>query len=240
MNEDMVKTSVSDLEKEVTCAICRDFYDEPKVLPCCHYYCRKCIYNIALRTGLDQPFPCPECRVDTQLPQSSVDKLPTAFFIRRMQDLYSKLKQAQTVKAGDVCEMCTVGSGVCAYCQQCSQFICEKCVESHQRMKMFLDHTVIGLDKVTNENILIPESAPEKCGEHGQPMSLYCFGCSCFICRDCTIKDHFNHSHQFIGKAALQVKEALVLNLKPLKSEVEVLSNSTEEILAVKSPTGML
>lgn len=233
--KNVMESSVADLEKEITCAICREIYVEPKVLPCCHYYCKKCVYNIALRTGLDQPFPCPECRADTKLPHNSVDCLPTAFFIRRIQDLHSKLQQAQNVKAGGKCGMCTAGSHATAYCQQCSQSICEKCRESHQRMKIFGDHVVTSLDNTTNKGAVVRESALVSCEEHEQSMSLYCFDCSGFICRDCTIKDHFNHNHEFIGKAASQVRENLDLDLKPLHSLVTELCNVTEEICAAKT-----
>ena len=229
-SKNVMERSVEELEKEITCAICREIYVEPKVLPCCHYYCKKCVYNFASRTGLDQPFSCPECRADTKLPQSSVDCLPTAFFIRRIKDLHSKLKQVQNAKAVGECKMCTSGSCVTAYCQQCMQYICEKCTESHQRMKIFSDHVITELDQTTNEGAMLQEPVSLLCDDHGQTMSLYCFDCSSFICRDCTIKDHFNHNNEFIGKAASQAREKLALDLKPLHDVVAELCNSTEEI----------
>jgi late competence protein required for DNA uptake (superfamily II DNA/RNA helicase) len=39
-------TSVEDLEREITCAICHDHYTDPKLLPCCHYYCKQCIHSL--------------------------------------------------------------------------------------------------------------------------------------------------------------------------------------------------
>lgn len=236
--KNVMERSVADLEKEITCAICREIYVEPKVLPCCHYYCKKCVYNIALRTGLDQLFSCPECRADTKLPHDSVDSLPTAFFIRRIQDLHTKLKQAQNVKAlagarRGTCEMCMAGSHATAYCQQCSQLICERCTESHQRMKIFAEHVITLLDNTSNA--VVQESALVPCKEHKQSMSLYCFDCSGFICRDCTIKDHFSHNHEFIGKAASQARENLDLDLKPLHSLVTEICNATEEIHTAKA-----
>ena len=73
-----VEKSLEDLEEEITCCICHDRYREPKVLPCCHYYCKQCILRLSLRT-LDKSFSCPECRKVTVLPEGSVDAFPTAF-----------------------------------------------------------------------------------------------------------------------------------------------------------------
>ena len=127
------KDVVEELEKEITCAICHDHYTEPKVLPCCHYYCKQCLHSLALRTGLDRPFSCPECRNSTTLPQRSADNLPSAFIVNRLKDMHSKLERALS-KEETKCESC-FETNVEAYCRQCAKFICAECVVQHQRMK---------------------------------------------------------------------------------------------------------
>ena len=48
------------------------------------------------------------------------------------------------------CEICTTPQVKAdAFCRQCDLFICEKCEESHPRMKAFFDvHEVISLAEV--------------------------------------------------------------------------------------------
>ena len=87
--------------------ICHDHYTEPKVLPCLHYYCKQCVHRLTLRTGLNQPFSCPECCKDTTLPRGNVDELPTAFFVNHMKSVHSKLERAHS-KVEAKCEMCSV------------------------------------------------------------------------------------------------------------------------------------
>ena len=129
------KDVVEELEKEITCAICHDHYTEPKVLPCCHYYCKQCLHSLALRTGLDRPFSCPECRNSTILPQRSADNLPSAFTVNRLKDMHSKLERAHG-KVEAKCEMCVEGGKAEAFCRQCAQFhLCNDCVNHHQKMK---------------------------------------------------------------------------------------------------------
>ena len=96
---------IRDLEKEITCPICQDHFQEPKILPCCHYYCKGCIQKLALRAGANQPFPCPECRSDTLLPGNDPNQLPTAFFVNRTKELHTNVEKAKG-KIEAYCELC--------------------------------------------------------------------------------------------------------------------------------------
>ena len=233
----VVEKSVEDLEKEITCAICQEHYTEPKVLSCLHYYCKQCIYRLALRTGLDKPFSCPECRKDTTLPQGGVDNLPTAFFVNRLKELHSKMERAHG-KVEASCELCS-GDKAEAFCRQCAQFICEKCVEAHQRMKKtFPGHKVVTLDELKKggaKEIVTQESPLQTCTKHDQPMNIYCFDCSCLICLHCTVKDHSGHNYEFIKVSAPETKKKLIQQLEPLKEVHANLSHAVEEIQTTKS-----
>ena len=230
MAEKDVEKSVEDLEKEITCAICHDHYTEPKVLPCCHYYCKQCIHRLTLKTGVDKPFSCPECRKDTTLPQGNIDQLPTAFFLNRMKELHSKLERTHG-KVDAKCEMCS-GDKAEAFCRQCTQFICTECVKSHHRMKVFADHKIASLDELKEraKEIVMEESPLPVCKEHEEPMKMYCFDCSLLICRDCTIKDHSGHNHEFVKKSAPEMKKKLIADLEPLRKVKVELSLAVEEI----------
>ena len=229
--KDEFEESLEDVEKEITCAICHDHYTEPKVLPCLHYYCKQCIHRLTLRTGLDKPFSCPECRKDTTLPQGNVDELPTAFFVNRMKSVHSKLERAHG-KVEAKCELCSVDKAE-GFCRQCAQLVCEKCIESHRRMKMFAGHKIDELKEGAKE--IIKEEPPlQMCKEHGEAMRIYCFDCNCLICRDCTIKDHLGHSYEFVKKSASEMKKKLIKQLDTLKEVKKDLSCAIEEIKFTK------
>ena len=233
----VVEKSVEDLEKEITCAICQEHYTEPKVLSCLHYYCKQCVYRLALRTGLDKPFSCPECRKDTTLPQGSVDNLPTAFFVNRLKELHSKMERAHG-KVDAKCELCS-GDKAEAFCRQCAQFICEECIKAHQRMKKsFPGHKVVTFDELKKggaEEIVTQESPLQTCTKHDQPMNIYCFDCSCLICLHCTVRDHSGHNYEFIKVCAPETKKKLIQQLEPLKEVYANLSHAVEEIQTTKS-----
>ena len=88
-DHEAVSKGVEDLDKEITCPVCQEHFEEPKLLPCGHFYCKKCIDALACQSGRGRPFSCPECRKTTRLPQNDSTKLPNAFFVNRMKDIHS-------------------------------------------------------------------------------------------------------------------------------------------------------
>ena len=234
----MEKISLQKLEQEVTCAICQEHYTEPKVLPCLHYYCKKCILKLALRTGKDKPFSCPECRSETKLPEGGVDELKSAFFINRFKSTFSALELAQG-KVEVKCEACASEETAVSFCRQCAVFICNTCVEAHQRMKkMFEGHEVVSIldlkEGRAKADITIKEPSPAKCLVHQELLKVYCIDCDLLICRDCTMKDHRDHNYEFTAVAAPKTKEDLMKELEPLRKVVGSLSLAVEEVQKTK------
>ena len=228
---------VKDLEDEITCAICHEHYQEPKVLSCCHYYCKQCIHRLALRTGLDKPFSCPECRKDTTLPQGGVDNLQAAFFVNRLKQVHSKLERA-TGEVEAKCEMCSISGKAEAFCRHCMMFICAECVKQHKKLKVFAGHKTSSLDKLKKGGameFITPEPTLQMCKEHEEKMKIFCLDCGCLICRDCTIKDHHGHNYEFVKKAASQVKKELGQHLQPLREIKDGLMCAVKEVRTTRS-----
>ena len=229
--------SLEDMEKEITCAICQEYYTEPKLLPCLHYYCKKCVLQLALRTASNKPFSCPECRKDTTLPEGGVDQLKTAFFINHFKSNYYALERVHG-KVEVKCEVCADSADTSeAFCRQCAAFICKKCVESHKRMKMFASHEVATLEDLKQgraRQIAMKEPPTKKCDLHKEPLTVFCFDCSSLICRDCTVKIHRDHSFEFSMVAAPSTKKNLLEDLASLKDITATLSEGLKDLQAAK------
>ena len=230
---DEVEKGLVSLEKEITCAVCHDHYQQPKVLPCLHFYCKECILQLALRAGTDNPFPCPECRKKASLPEGNVDNLQTAVFINRLKDHYTQLEKALSKEVK--CEMCSTCEAIPeAFCRQCNKFACTSCVESHQRMKaLFNGHEIISLDevkKVGAKDLVTKNSPVKECQRHQESLKIFCFDCNQLICRDCTITEHKGHKFEFNHIAAANKKKELMDNLEPLREMDVRLSGAVEEI----------
>ena len=143
--------SLSELKREITCAICQEHYAEPKLLPCNHYFCKECILQLVRWAGTGKPFSCPKCRKEIVLPKGSVEKLETAFFINSIQESIASLEGAhgEVVQPEDCAESAAIAEDsldkkcpahkepLIVYCFDCGSLICPHCtVKDHKGHKL--------------------------------------------------------------------------------------------------------
>ena len=224
--------SLEDLESEITCPICQEHYTEPKVLPCLHYYCKKCILKLVLRTQSGKSFHCPECRCEATLPEGGVDNLKTAFFANRLKSKVTTLQRAHG-KVEVKCELCTASSNAEAFCRQCARFICKECILIHTKIQTFLTHEVASLEDLKHgqaKPIAVEEPPTEMCTIHKQPFIIFCSDCEKLICQHCTLKDHLGHNYEFTNVAATGVKTKLLEDIEHVKDLQTEYSDAVEKI----------
>ena len=77
------------LKSELTCPVCLEIFENPKVLVCHHSVCYGCLEKLVTRgdTG-NGVILCPECRATTHVSKDGVKELPVAFHINRLKDMY--------------------------------------------------------------------------------------------------------------------------------------------------------
>ena len=228
---DPVEKELEELEKEITCPVCKEHFSDPKILPCLHYYCKECIRQLTLRAGSNCPFKCPVCERGAVLPEDDPDQLPTAFFIDRVKELRTKMEKAQG-RVEAMCEMCCRAKAE-AFCHQCAEFICSDCVKLHGVLRIFTGHKVVTLQELKEggaKAITLKEPPPLTCEDHDERMKIYCFDCTCLICRDCIICDHTGHAFEFVKKSAPQYKKILKENLVQIKGNISDAAREVEMV----------
>ena len=226
---------LEDLEDEITCAVCQGHYQQAKLLPCNHYYCRACIEELAKRSR-GQPFACPECRKEATLPPGGVEELQGAFFVERMKDLFGKMAKAEG-KVEAVCEQCA-GANSVAFCRQCTEFICGDCVRSHKKLKVYTGHVVASLEDLKRggaKSIPFEEAPPPKCPDHDEPMKIFCFNCNRLVCHDCVLYDHREHKSDFVKKCANQSRKTLRDSLAPLRKVQADIAGAEKKLNATEA-----
>ena len=85
-----VTSKEAKLESQLTCAICLDRYNDPRMLPCAHSYCKDCIdcLPVELEKGR-HAVKCPAtCRKPTLL-EEGASALPIVFYINNMMEIHS-------------------------------------------------------------------------------------------------------------------------------------------------------
>ena len=228
--------ALDELEKDITCAVCCGHYQEAKLLPCNHYYCRACIESLA-NCSRGRPFPCPECRKDTSLPSGGVAQLESAFFIEGLKKVYDKMAKVEG-KVEAVCEQCSKGKSV-AFCRQCTDFICVECTTLHGKLKPFAGHKVATLEDLKKGGAKdTKETPPPPCPEHDELMKIFCFDCNRVICRDCVLYDHREHKSDFVKKCAIEARKTLRQSLALLQKIHANITGADKKLAGTEAQVG--
>ncbi|KFQ17845.1 Tripartite motif-containing protein 59, partial [Merops nubicus] len=89
------------LEEELTCSICYSLFEDPRVLPCSHTFCRNCLEgviqlsnNFSIWRPLRVPLKCPNCRSVIEIPAAGTESLPVNFALKAIIEKYQRESQA--------------------------------------------------------------------------------------------------------------------------------------------------
>ena len=252
--EEVFATEWKQIEKEITCSVCDEIFNEPKTLPCLHTFCKKCIRScVEMATGINKAgkSTCPLCRLPFL--KDGLASLPTNFVINSLIEIFdSKRKRDKEIQ----CDECEDDATACTWCVECEKGLCQECHKAHKRMKSFKTHKTFTMDEFMHSPKAILTANPKSqcCIEHeGQLLDLYCMTCAQLICRDCTYVDHPRGEHQFdflkkvveskrteIKKAAAPLTSLMdrvqvaITNAELSKQEVDATcANNCEEIRSV-------
>ena len=76
------------IEKELTCSICSELFEELKTLPCLHTFCKECMQACLDTTERVMGHKtCPLCRLP--LPNNGIASIPTNFATNRLIEIFS-------------------------------------------------------------------------------------------------------------------------------------------------------
>ncbi|XP_053420048.1 E3 ubiquitin-protein ligase TRIM13 isoform X2 [Nycticebus coucang] len=114
------------LEEDLTCPICCSLFDDPRVLPCSHNFCKKCLEGIFegnVRNSLWRPsaFKCPTCRKETSA--TGVNSLQVNYSLKGIVEKYNKIKVSPKMP---VCKG-HLGQPLNIFCLTDMQLICGVC-----------------------------------------------------------------------------------------------------------------
>ena len=185
------------LSEDLKCSICLNVYDDPRMLPCLHSYCCKCIISLGGREAVK----CPQCRAEHILPSIGVVGLiHNTNLSKRVDKLSINNTSALT------CGVCQSTAQAVSFCSSCNQYLCTLCDESHKRMSMFKTHTLVPPEKAKQ----MSRPIVYKCPKHpDEALKVYCITCEEVICRDCALYYHPRHSFKPAEEAADEIKMKL-------------------------------
>ena len=119
------RSQVHDFREVLLCQVCKNRFNDPRFLPCHHFFCRSCIENLVVAAGTD-PCECPQCHKEINISGNTVAQLPVAFVVERIKERMRSAKSKLCMGFKEhVCQ--EHGIPLRLYCMECGQLLCPEC-----------------------------------------------------------------------------------------------------------------
>jgi len=215
------------LDDITECPICTEVYTDPRVLPCVHTYCLKCIEAWSKDKQPGDEVACPLCRKEFTLSSNGVGDLPKNFFVTNL----LQMKELSSVESKtSPCEACSgdeeneseVQNVASVYCVECQMKLCQNCERGHKAIKLTRSHKLITIGDKIHEETLYQAMPPSYCDQHeDEILKIYCFECKMAVCMVCYIVLHNNHKCSEINKVDDDFRKQMTSDVDKVAAGVE-------------------
>ncbi|KAL3879663.1 hypothetical protein ACJMK2_031950 [Sinanodonta woodiana] len=138
--------ATANMEEDLTCSICLELYNDPRLLPCHHSICKSCL--VALRSKQENNsntwLQCPSCRhLFEAKDEAHIEFLPKNFTLASIVCKFRESVKRDNVLLCDVCEDDKKGRAI-KKCLQCKSNYCRVCLEHlHEKTGGFASHKLV-------------------------------------------------------------------------------------------------
>ncbi|XP_061183573.1 tripartite motif-containing protein 2-like isoform X1 [Saccostrea echinata] len=200
----------------LNCGICLERYKAPKVLPCLHTFCEKCLANYIPAESLSVT--CPICRQQSILPVQGVSALQTNFFITNLMEV---------VDQPNICRTCSREQArPSTKCMDCAEFLCNSCTSIHQALDQTKEHNVVALSDISRTSETEVDTTLVCPNHDGNALRFYCIACETAVCEDCTAVEHIGHKTVPLFDAIQEQKILLHTLVSGAREQVPCLEES--------------
>ena len=213
---------IKKLEAELTCAVCGGRFDDPRVLPCLHTYCRKCLTQ--QKPASDDPekssnIVCPVC--DVPGPKEGAEReLPKSPVFGNLTKLLEIYKASESGTQPLTCENGQDNNPASVQCLDCDAYLCDSCLELHKMHSSSAKHVTVTLDEIKESGGRCL-SRPSNCEKHKKELKLYCRTCAKLICGSCSESEaHNSHECDLVSDIQNEARKKLNDNLSSLRQLV--------------------
>ena len=214
------------------CGICSELYTDPRMLPCLHSFCCKCLQkSMENKESQAATIKCPTCEKDTPLPESGITGLEKDLrkeYEAKSAEYEMKLK-SHNVERCDRCVESSDDNTATVFCCECCEFLCSACMSDHKRWKKTHNHELLSIgeeEKKQNRQMLIPHQ-PLSCQTHSDEiLKFYCETCSALMCRDCIVINHTGHDYNRVENVAEKESASLQSSLLSVSCAKSKLSDA--------------
>ena len=132
VHNNMAAKQLSVVNELTECSICTEVFTDPRVLPCQHTFCLKCLVNYGKNRPPGDDMPCPLCRKEFTIPDDGFSGMQKNFIVEK---LLSARQLSAGEEAGSIPATCDTHKDkeMEMFCLECELAICVKCyTESHK------------------------------------------------------------------------------------------------------------
>ncbi|KAK3589255.1 hypothetical protein CHS0354_008320 [Potamilus streckersoni] len=184
---------------QLNCPICMETLKCPRSLTCLHTFCDGCLKKYICDLGqkgyLKAKFPCPVCRRDMSVsggeePLSSwAEKFKVNRFI--VEHMLGDIKNTEVDQMCGPCSVVEISGHAQKYCMECAEFLCDKCVRQHQRLKGTKSHILIQTDELKSAQFAFDQSDLQMCCKHpNKEVEFLCKDDNSLCCSICVAYGH--------------------------------------------------
>jgi len=221
------------LDDITECPICTEVYTDPRVLPCVHTCCLKCIEAWSKDKQPGDEVACPQCRKEFTLSSNGLGDLPKNFFVTNL----LQMKELSSVESKtSPCEACSgdeeseseVRNVASVYCVECQMKICHICERAHRAFKSSRSHKIV---EIGDKDALSQSMPPSYCDQHDdKSIEIYCFDCKLAICMMCYIELHNNHKCSDINKVQDDFGKQMISDVDNIAAGVDKCREMLEDL----------
>ena len=223
------------LEEVTECPICTETMEDPKILPCIHTFCLKCLNQDWKDKEPGDSVSYPLCRNQFPIPPGGLPNLRNNIFIEK---LLEAKKLSGDKKLETVCDICSGSENVQSqdsislaikYCCDCKQNFCEQCVKAHMIKPGMKSHKILPVTDIAQTfNVL---DFGTRCDLHETEMiALYCVQCSIGVCSTCFKQEHNGHTNTDINTAAKILRSKIRKDIDDAEQLVLNVNSQTENL----------
>ncbi|XP_060761831.1 tripartite motif-containing protein 59 [Neoarius graeffei] len=155
---------MENLEEDLTCSICYSLFNDPRVLPCSHTFCKACLDNVlqistnfSIWRPLRLPLKCPNCRSTVELPPNGVEALPINVCLRAIIEKYQRDNEPQAPSCSEHHRQ-----PLNVYCVQDCKLVCGLCLTIGQHQGHTIDDLQTAYIKERNAPARLVERLTDK------------------------------------------------------------------------------
>ncbi|NXX38335.1 TIF1A factor, partial [Tricholaema leucomelas] len=243
-----------------TCGVCGQPIQSrrPKLLPCLHSVCLRCLpqpdrylmlpppVRLSTAGAPKEPQPPASPSSPVSLPASPMHCTPVGVIRcpicgqecaeRHIIDNFfvkdtTEVPSSTVEKSNQVCTSCEDNAEAHGFCVECVEWLCKTCIRAHQRVKFTKDHTVRQKEEVSPEAVGVTSQRPVFCPYHKkEQLKLYCETCDKLTCRDCQLLEHKEHRYQFIEEAFQNQKVIIETLITKLMEKTKYIKYTGKQI----------